>query len=174
MRAFRKAVSVVVCAGAILGIAIAQASAARETREVVDYQSDYEKGTIVIDTSERHLYYVLGDGKALRYSVAVGTPQNQWFGETHVARKRENPSWTPTPDMRARNPNLPNYVPPGPKNPLGVRAIYLGWSAYRIHGTTAPWSIGRAASNGCIRMLNEDVTDLYERVHVGAPVIVTH
>jgi lipoprotein-anchoring transpeptidase ErfK/SrfK len=143
-------------------------------REIVETGDDFGYGTIVIKTSERQLYYSLGDGKAIRYSVAVGSPQNQWFGSTWVSEKRENPSWTPTPSMRSRNPRLPSYVAPGPKNPLGVRALYLGWTAYRIHGTNAPSSIGHAVSNGCIRMLNEDVVDLFERVHIGAPVMVVH
>jgi len=129
-------------------------------------------GTIIINTSERRLYYVLGQGMALRYAVAVGKEGMQWSGETFVQSKRRNPSWTPTPRMRREDPWLPAYVPAGPKNPLGVRAIYLGWSEYRIHGTNMPGSIGRAASSGCIRMLNSDVMDLFERVHIGAPVYV--
>lgn len=132
--------------------------------------ANHPLGSIVIDTSERKLYYMLEDGKALRYRVAVGKPHMQWFGKTFVTTKRKNPGWTPTPRMRRLG--YPAYVPPGPKNPLGVRAIYLGWSEYRIHGTTAPRSIGRAASSGCIRMLNKDVIDLYKRVHIGAPVDV--
>ena len=167
-------------AGAMLGMTagfVAPAQAARDepekvARDVVEFDGTFEPGTVVIKTSERRLYYVLGSGKAIRYPVAVGSPQNQWFGETHVVRKRENPSWTPTPDQRSKKPSLPAYVAPGPKNPLGVRAIYLGWSAYRIHGTNAPGSIGRAVSGGCFRMLNSDVVDLFERVHVGAPVRV--
>ena len=142
--------------------------------EVIDRQgtrfSDYPEGAIVIDTSERKLYYMLKDGKALLYRVAVGKPHMQWFGRTFVTMKRKNPGWRPTPRMRRMG--YPAYVPPGPKNPLGVRAIYLGWSEYRIHGTTSPGSIGRAASSGCIRMLNKDVVDLFERVHIGAPVDV--
>ena len=131
---------------------------------------DHPIGAIVIDTSERKLYYMMEDGKALRYRVAVGKPKMQWFGRTFVTLKRKNPGWTPTPRMRRMG--YPAYVPPGPKNPLGVRAIYLGWSEYRIHGTTSPRSIGRAASSGCIRMLNKDVVDLFKRVHIGAPVDV--
>jgi lipoprotein-anchoring transpeptidase ErfK/SrfK len=142
------------------------------TRDIVETGDEYGYGTIVIKTSEKRLYYSLGNGKAIRYSVAVGSPRNQWFGTTWVSEKKENPTWTPTPSMRARNPRLPNYMAPGPRNPLGVRALYLGWTAYRIHGTNAPASIGNAVSNGCIRMLNEDVVDLFERVHIGAPVMV--
>jgi len=142
------------------------------SRDIVETGDDFGYGTIVIKTSEKRLYYSLGNGKAIRYSVAVGSPRNQWFGTTWVSEKKENPSWTPTPSMRRRNPRLPNYMAPGPRNPLGVRALYLGWTAYRIHGTNAPGSIGHAVSNGCIRMLNEDVVDLFERVHIGAPVMV--
>lgn len=142
-------------------------------RELVQLDGEHAIGSIIINTGERKLYYVLGHGMALRYSVAVGKEGMQWSGETFVQSKRANPGWTPTPRMRREDPWLPAYVPPGPKNPLGVRAIYLGWSEYRIHGTNMPGSIGRAVSSGCIRMLNGDVMDLYERVHIGAPVIVT-
>ena len=129
-------------------------------------------GSIIVDTSERRLYYVLGNGRAIKYAVAVGSPRNQWYATTFVSSKVVNPGWSPTPSMRRRNPYLPVYVAPGPRNPLGVRALYLDWGTYRIHGTNAPWSIGRAVSNGCIRMRNKDVIDLFERVHVGAPVFV--
>lgn len=132
--------------------------------------ADYPIGSIVVDTSERRLYYMLEDGKALKYRVAVGKPHMQWFGQTFVTMKRKNPSWRPT--ARMRRQGYPAYVAPGPKNPLGVRAIYLGWGEYRIHGTISPRSIGRAASSGCIRMLNKDVVDLFKRVHIGAPVDV--
>jgi len=143
-----------------------------QARELVPVEGEHAIGTIIINTSERRLYYVLGHGMALRYSVAVGKEGMQWSGETFVQSKRRNPGWTPTSRMRRENPYLPAFVPLGPKNPLGVRAIYLGWSEYRIHGTNMPWSIGRAASSGCIRMLNTDVMDLFERVHIGAPVYV--
>jgi len=141
-------------------------------RDLVALDGEHPIGTIIINTSERKLYYVLGNGMALRYRVAVGKEGMQWSGETFVQSKRENPGWSPTPRMRRENPSLPAYVPPGPDNPLGVRAIYLGWSEYRIHGTNMPWSIGRASSSGCIRMHNADVMDLFERVHIGAPVHV--
>ncbi len=144
---------------------------AQANKEVVALESaKYPMGSIVIDTSERRLYYSLGNGQALKYKVAVGKPGYQWFGKTFVEKKKKDPGWSPTARMR-RN-GAPRYVPPGPRNPLGVRAIYLGWSEYRIHGTNAPSSIGRAASSGCIRMLNKDVSDLFERVHIGAPVYV--
>lgn len=129
-------------------------------------------GTIVIRTSERKLYLVTGEGRALAYDIAVGKPSEQWFGKSWVSKKRPNPTWTPTPSMREKNPRLPQSVGPGPKNPLGERAINLGWGAYRIHGTNNPRSIGSAASAGCFRMRNEDVRDLYDRVNVGAQVVV--
>lgn len=158
---------------AVLALALsARPGEASSSYERVDYPGAYELGTIVIHTSERRLYYVLGDGTALAYRVAVGRPSEQWFGESWVSDKKENPGWSPTPSMRRSNPGLPAFVPPGPRNPLGVRAIYLGWGSYRIHGTNSPNSIGRAASSGCFRMLNKDVSDLYERVHIGAPVFV--
>ncbi|MEC9368944.1 MAG: L,D-transpeptidase [Pseudomonadota bacterium] len=146
------------------------AAAPAKAREVVAFDAAYPMGTIVVDTSQRKLYYSLGDGQAIAYAVAVGKPGFQWFGTTFVQNKRENPGWSPT--ARMRRMGAPAYVPPGPRNPLGVRAIYLGWTEYRIHGTNAPGSIGSAASSGCIRMLNADVTDLFERVHIGAPVHV--
>lgn len=132
----------------------------------------YEAGTIVVLTAQRKLYLVTGPTQALVYDIAVGKPSEQWFGKSWVSRKRLNPTWIPTPDMRSKNPALPQSVGPGPKNPLGVRAINLGWGYYRIHGTNAPNSIGGAASAGCFRMRNADVADLYERVHVGAEVVV--
>lgn len=126
---------------------------------------DYEPGSIVVVNSERRLYYVLGDGQAIRYPVAIGTMSNQWTGKSFVQSKAKNPAWRP--------PWSPGrVVPGGPGNPLGARAIYLDWSLYRIHGTNAPGSIGTAASHGCIRMHNRHVKDLYERVHLGAPVFI--
>jgi lipoprotein-anchoring transpeptidase ErfK/SrfK len=142
------------------------------TKEIVEFDEDYARGAIIIKTAERKLYYTLGDGRAVRYSIAVGQPRFQWEGEYWVARKSQNPGWSPTPRMRRENPSLPKYMPPGPSNPLGLRALYLGWSEYRIHGTNAPYSIGRDASSGCFRMHNADVIDLFDRVHIGAPVYV--
>jgi lipoprotein-anchoring transpeptidase ErfK/SrfK len=127
-------------------------------------------GSIVVDTAERHLYYALGNGRAIRYLIAVGKPSFQWYGQSFVQHKAKNPGWSPTPRMRRMG--YPAYVPPGPRNPLGVRAIYLGWTEYRIHGTNTPGSIGGAVSSGCFRMHNEDVSELFERVHIGAPVYV--
>lgn len=141
-----------------------------EARQVVSMDQPIPIGSIVIDTGGRQLFYSLGHGRAIRYPVAVGKRGFQWFGDTFVQHKRKNPGWSPT--ARMRRMGYPRYVAPGPRNPLGVRAIYLGWTEYRIHGTNAPGSIGRAASSGCIRMHNRDVVDLFERVHIGAPVYV--
>jgi lipoprotein-anchoring transpeptidase ErfK/SrfK len=144
------------------------------TRQIVEFDGDYALGTIVIRTSEKRLYYTLGDGQAVRYPIAVGQPKFQWSGELWVSSKQSNPGWRPTPRMRRENPGLPEYVSPGPHNPLGLRAMYIGWSEYRIHGTNAPSSIGSAVSSGCFRMHNADAIDLFDRVHIGAPVIVQH
>jgi lipoprotein-anchoring transpeptidase ErfK/SrfK len=141
-------------------------------REVVDYAGPYGKGTIVVNTEERRLYYVLGDGKAIKYGIGVGRPGFTWAGTHRITRKAEWPGWTPPPAMRKRQPNLPYHMPGGPDNPLGARAMYLGSSIYRIHGTAEPWTIGQAVSSGCIRMTNEDVTHLYEQVGVGTKVVV--
>ncbi|WP_348626065.1 L,D-transpeptidase [Rhodomicrobium sp. R_RK_3] len=153
-------------------VALAPVSGGAAARELVSWDGPQELGTVVIKTSERRLYYVLGHGMALRYDVAVGKAGMQWAGQTFVQAKREHPTWTPTPRMRRENPYLPQSIGPGASNPLGARAIYLGWTEYRIHGTNAPWSIGSAASSGCIRMRNGDVVDLFQRVHIGAPVHV--
>ncbi|HEY7458034.1 MAG TPA: L,D-transpeptidase [Xanthobacteraceae bacterium] len=140
--------------------------------EIVEFDDDLAMGTIVIRTAEKRLYYVLGDGQAVRYPIAVGEPRFQWSGEVWVSSKQQNPIWRPTARMRRENPGLPISVGPGPRNPLGPRAIYLGWGEYRIHGTNAPQTIGSAASSGCFRMHNTDAIDLFDRVHIGAPVIV--
>lgn len=129
-------------------------------------------GTIVIHTGERRLYLVTGEGEAVSYRIAVGREGKQWFGRTSVVGKVANPGWRPTAGILADRPYLPAYVPPGPRNPLGVRAIYLSQGALRIHGTNAPSSIGKAASYGCYRMHNSDVVQLFERVRTGAEVIV--
>jgi lipoprotein-anchoring transpeptidase ErfK/SrfK len=140
--------------------------------EVVDYPIKRAPGTIVVATNERRLYYVLGDGKAIRYGIAVGMEGYGWHGTSTISMKREWPDWTPTPSILARFPNLPHHMDGGPDNPLGARALYLGASLYRIHGTNEPWKIGGGVSSGCIRMSNEDVIDLYNRARVGATVIV--
>jgi lipoprotein-anchoring transpeptidase ErfK/SrfK len=143
-------------------------------REVVRFSPQYAKGQVIVSFGDRKLYYVTRPGEAVSYPIAIPREQSRWAGVTSVSEKRVNPSWTPTPAMMAENPRLPRWVPGGhPMNPLGVRALYLGSSTYRIHGTDAPWTIGTAVSKGCIRMYNADVLDLYPRVNVGAKVTVT-
>jgi lipoprotein-anchoring transpeptidase ErfK/SrfK len=141
-------------------------------REIVPYAGREAAGTIIVNSKERRLYLVVGDGTALRYGVGVGRPGFEWGGVQRVSRKQEWPAWTPPPQMLKRRPDLPRYMQGGPTNPLGARAMYLGGSLYRIHGSNEPKTIGQAVSSGCIRMTNDDVTDLYERVKVGAKVIV--
>jgi lipoprotein-anchoring transpeptidase ErfK/SrfK len=150
----------------------AKAQATTIPREVVDYNGAHRPGTIVIDTSERRLYFVLPEGKAIRYGVGVGRPGFDWTGSQRITRKAEWPSWTPPSQMLKRRPDLPRFMPGGPENPLGARALYLGSTLYRIHGSNEPETIGQAVSSGCIRMLNEDVIDLYERAKVGTRVVV--
>jgi len=141
-------------------------------KAIVDYDTKYKVGTIVVETGERRLYLVLADGKAMKYGIGVGREGFTWSGTNKVTRMAEWPGWTPPAQMRKRVPDLPAYMPGGPENPLGARALYIGSTLYRIHGTSEPWTIGQAVSSGCIRLTNEDVTDLYERVKVGATVIV--
>lgn len=141
-------------------------------RKVVQFTQRYAPGTIVVSTKERRLYYVMADGKAVQYGVGVGRPGFQWGGVKSVTRKAEWPGWTPPPQMLKRRPDLPRHMKGGPDNPLGARALYLGSSLYRIHGSNEPETIGEAVSSGCIRMTNEDVTDLYQRVRVGSRVVV--
>jgi lipoprotein-anchoring transpeptidase ErfK/SrfK len=143
-------------------------------KQTVKFPTNYRPGEIIVSFGDRRLYHVTAVGQASAYPIAIPRDQSRWQGVTSVSSKRENPSWTPTPTMRAENPRLPMWVPGGhPMNPLGVRAMYLGSSAYRIHGTDAPWTIGSAVSKGCVRMYNQDVLDLYPRVNVGAKVTVT-
>ena len=141
-------------------------------KQVVEYHGKESPGTIVIDTPNKFLFLVQGDGKALRYGVGVGRPGFTWSGVKSVSAKKEWPAWTPPPEMLARRPDLPRHMEGGPQNPLGARAMYLGSSLYRIHGSNEPWTIGTNVSSGCIRMRNEDVIDLYGRVGVGAKVVV--
>ncbi len=142
-------------------------------RQVVNFETKYRKGTIIVKTGEKRLYLVLGEGKAMRYGIGVGRPGFKWYGRHRISRKAEWPGWTPPPAMRKRVPDLPAYMPGGPRNPLGARALYIGSTLYRIHGSNEPWTIGREVSSGCIRMTNKDVIDLYNRVSVGARVVVT-
>lgn len=141
-------------------------------RQVVPYPTGERSGTIVVNTNEHFLYFVLGDGRALRYGIGVARDGFEWSGTHRVSRKAEWPSWTPPAEMRRRQPGLPVRMEGGPGNPLGARALYLGSTLYRIHGTTEPWSIGQNVSSGCIRMTNEDVIDLYGRVQLNTKVVV--
>ena len=141
-------------------------------RQIVPYNEGYSPGTIVISTRERRLYYVLGNGQAIRYGVGVGRPGFAWAGTKTITMKRQWPDWQPPAQMLRRRPNLPRYMKGGLANPLGARAMYLGSSLYRIHGSNEPETIGQAVSSGCIRMTNEDVIDLYSRVKVGTKVVV--
>lgn len=143
-------------------------------KQIVDYDTKLKPGTIVIETGERRLYLVLDGGKAMKYGIGVGREGFTWSGTNRITRKAEWPGWTPPPQMRKRVPDLPAFMPGGPDNPLGARALYIGSTLYRVHGTSEPWTIGQAVSSGCIRMTNDDVTDLYERVAVGAQIVVRH
>ncbi|HYF54627.1 MAG TPA: L,D-transpeptidase [Salinarimonas sp.] len=149
------------------------AGAGAQGREMVPFEAGVRPGTIVVRTSERRLYLALGDGRAIRYAVAVGQPGKQWFGWSVVDGKHVNPAWSPPDVVRRDKPWLPDVIPGGsPRNPMGVRALTLSGGEYAIHGTNVPTSIGRFASYGCIRMHNRDIVDLFERVGVGTPVVV--
>jgi lipoprotein-anchoring transpeptidase ErfK/SrfK len=144
------------------------------SREVVAFHPSHAPGQIIVSFGDKRLYLVHRRGEAISYPIAIPREQSRWQGVTAVTDKRVNPGWTPTAEMRRENPSLPAYVPGGHRlNPLGVRALYLGSSMYRIHGTDAPWTIGEAVSKGCIRLYNEDVVDLYPRVPIGTRVTVT-
>jgi lipoprotein-anchoring transpeptidase ErfK/SrfK len=144
----------------------------RFLRQEVSYDGNEAPGTIIINTPERLLYLVEGNGRALRYGIGVGRPGFTWAGVHTVTGKREWPDWTPPDEMLRRRPDLPRHMEGGPENPRGARALYLGSTLYRIHGSNEPWTIGTAVSSGCIRMRNEDVIDLYDRVKVGTKVLV--
>jgi lipoprotein-anchoring transpeptidase ErfK/SrfK len=141
-------------------------------RQAVFYRSQHPVGTIIIDTADRHLYLIESETRALRYGIGVGRDGFTWSGMLQITRKAEWPDWHPPPEMIARQPYLPRFMAGGPGNPLGARAMYLGNTVYRIHGTNAPETIGHAVSSGCFRLVNEDVTDLYDRVPIGTRVIV--
>ncbi len=141
-------------------------------RTVVNFQSNYAPGTIVVDTRERRLYLVTENGRAIRYGIGVGRDGFRWGGAHRVTAKKEWPSWTPPAQMLRRRTDLPRHMAGGPDNPLGARAMYLGSTLFRIHGSNEPETIGQAVSSGCIRMTNDDVIDLYERAKVGTKVIV--
>ena len=159
---------------AVAAPAVAQGSgaAAKFVRQEVAYDGPHEAGVVVVDTPNRFLFLVLGNGRALRYGIGVGRPGFEWAGVKSVTRKAEWPDWTPPPEMLKRRPELPRHMAGGEDNPLGARALYLGSSLYRIHGTNEPDSIGHNVSSGCIRMMNADVMDLYERVKLGTKVVV--
>ena len=159
---------------ALTAVAVFGLAAPASAREVVRYDGEGQPGTIVIKTAERRLYFVLGDGRAIRYPVAVGRAGKQWQGRSWVKGKHVNPAWSPPAEVRADNPKLPAVIPGGSSsNPLGPRALTLLWGEYAIHGTNRPSSIGTFASYGCIRMYNPDILDLFGRVSVGTPVVVT-
>ncbi|HZZ79709.1 MAG TPA: L,D-transpeptidase [Gemmataceae bacterium] len=141
-------------------------------RQVVPYTSREAAGTLVVDTGDHFLYLVLGGGKALRYGIGTAKTGFEWNGTHHITNKREWPDWTPPAEMLARRPDIPHHMDGGINNPLGARALYIGSTLYRIHGTNEPWTIGGDVSSGCIRMINDDVIDLYGRVTIGAKVIV--
>ena len=141
-------------------------------RQVVLYRSTEAPGTIIVHTAERFLYVVQPGGRALRYGIGVGREGFQWQGLLHITRKQEWPDWTPPSEMIARQPYLPRFMAGGPGNPMGARALYLGETVYRIHGTNQPKTIGTSVSSGCFRLVNGDVTDLYDRIPVGTKVIV--
>jgi lipoprotein-anchoring transpeptidase ErfK/SrfK len=145
---------------------------ARFKRQMVDYRTSEAPGTIIIDTPNTYLYLVLGNGRAMRYGIGVGREGFTWSGTQSITKKAEWPDWTPPAEMIQRQPYLPRFVAGGPGNPLGARAMYLGGTVYRIHGTNAPATIGTQVSSGCIRLTNEDITDLYGRVNVGTKVVV--
>ncbi len=141
-------------------------------RQLVDYRTSEAPGTIIIDTPNTYLYLVMAGGKAMRYGIGVGREGFTWSGTQSITRKQEWPDWTPPEEMLARQPYLPRFMAGGPGNPMGARAMYLGNTVYRIHGTNAPSTIGSRVSSGCIRLTNEDVADLYSRVSVGTKVVV--
>ena len=145
---------------------------ARFQRQIVDYRTTEQPGTIIIDTPNTYLYLVLGNGKAMRYGIGVGREGFTWSGTQTISKKAEWPDWTPPAEMIERQPYLPRFMAGGPGNPLGARAMYLGASVYRIHGTNDPSTIGHRVSSGCIRLTNDDVADLYSRVNLGTKVVV--
>ena len=151
-----------------------QDAAPQFQKQVVFFRSNEEPGTIIVHTSERFLYLVMGNNRALRYGVGVGRDGFTWMGLHKITRKAEWPDWRPPPEMIERQPYLPRFMAGGPGNPLGARALYIGTTIYRIHGTNQPHTIGHAVSSGCFRMVNNDVVDLFERVPVGTRVFVKH
>ncbi len=159
---------------AMVGAAALAPAPAQAHPDVVAWRGDYSPGTIVVNTKERRLYLVLDGERAIRYPVGVGKAGKRWSGETRISGKYQHPAWSPPADVKRDNPSIPDVIPGGsPANPMGVAAMTLAGGEYAIHGTNRPGSVGGFVSYGCIRMYNEDITDLYQRVSVGAPVVVT-
>jgi len=161
-------------AAATIGITLLATQAAQASPEVVGVRGDYSPGTIVVKTSERRLYLILDSGRAVRYPVGVGKSGKQWAGITRISGKYRNPAWSPPADVKRDKPSLPDVIAGGsPRNPMGVAAMTLAGGEYAIHGTNMPGSVGGFVSYGCVRMLNTDITDLYDRVSIGTTVVVT-
>ena len=161
-------------AAATIGATLLATNAAQARPEIVGVRGDYEPGTIVVKTSERRLYSIIDSGRAVRYPVGVGKFGKQWAGTTRISGKYRNPAWSPPAEVKRDKPNIPDLIPGGsPRNPMGVAAMTLSGGEYAIHGTNMPGSVGGFVSYGCIRMLNPDISDLYERVSIGTSVTVT-
>jgi lipoprotein-anchoring transpeptidase ErfK/SrfK len=164
-----------IAVAAAIGAALLAANTAQAQPELVGVSGEYSPGTIVVKTNERRLYLILDSGHAMRYPVGVGKYGKQWAGTTQISGKYRYPAWSPPADVKRDKPSLPDVIPGGsPRNPMGVAAMTLADGEYAIHGTNVPGSVGGFVSYGCIRMLNPDITDLYERVSIGATVVVTH
>ena len=165
---------IAVALAATIGASVAMSSGAQARPEMVDINGEYAPGTIVVKTHERRLYFILDSGRAMRYPVGVGKAGKQWAGTTTIDGKYRNPAWSPPSAVKRDKPNMPDVIPGGsPRNPMGVAAMTLAGGEYAIHGTNVPGSVGGYVSYGCIRMLNDDITDLYSRVSVGTTVVVT-
>jgi lipoprotein-anchoring transpeptidase ErfK/SrfK len=165
-------IAVALAATITVGLSMTEAAQARP--DVVGFRGDYSPGTIVVKTNERRLYLVVDQGRAVRYPVGVGRAGKQWAGTTRIDGKYQNPAWSPPREVKRDKPNMPDVIPGGsPRNPMGVAAMTLSGGEYAIHGTNMPGSVGGFVSYGCIRMLNADISDLYQRVSVGTPVVVT-
>ena len=159
---------------ATIAVGVMMSDAAQARPDVVGFRGEYSPGTIVVKTNERRLYYVVDGGHAIRYPVGVGKAGKQWSGNSRIDGKYLQPAWSPPPEVKRDKPSLPNVIPGGsPRNPMGVAAMTLAGGEYAIHGTNMPGSVGGFVSYGCIRMLNADISDLYQRVSVGTPVVVT-
>jgi lipoprotein-anchoring transpeptidase ErfK/SrfK len=168
-------IRIAVALAATFGIGLLMSTGAEARPDMVGFQGDYAPGTIVVRTHERRLYLVLDQAHAMRYPVGVGKAGKQWAGTTEIDGKYREPAWSPPADVKHDKPSMPDVIPGGsPRNPMGVAAMTLAGGEYAIHGTNVPGSVGGFVSYGCIRMLNEDITDLYQRVSIGTPVVVSH